>query len=181
MWPRHIKSTSRLLRYSAPHGHTYASVWVASRRLTCRVNRQELDELGRLLEESKGDAELHAMAVDEHAARKQDLEAAEARLLRALAPRDAADDRSALLEIRAGTGGLEASLFVQDLLAMYQHHAKRQGWRFDIVTAATTDAGGYREVCASPWRWPRTVCAHVAALSTGRWSATSVGMGCMGS
>jgi peptide chain release factor 1 len=107
---------------------------------------QELEDLRRLLDESKGDAELHAMAADEHAARLAELDGAEARLMKALAPRDAADERSALLEIRAGTGGLEASLFVQDLLAMYQHHAKRHGWRFEVVTAAATDAGGYREV-----------------------------------
>lgn len=50
---------------------------------------------------------------------------------------------------RTGSGGLEASLFVQDLLSMYQHHAKRNGWRFEVMNKSDTDAGGLREVVAN--------------------------------
>ena len=75
------------------------------------------------------------------------LDDATRRLMHALTPHDDADEKSALLEIRAGTGGLEASLFVQDLLAMYQNHAKKKGWRMEILSSSPTDAGGFREVC----------------------------------
>ena len=78
----------------------------------------------------------------------QEFEDANKRLLHALTPRDDADEKSALLEVRAGTGGLEASLFVQDLLSMYQNHAKKRGWRMEVLSSSPTDAGGFREVRA---------------------------------
>ena len=66
----------------------------------------------------------------------------------ALLPKDAADERSAILEIRAGTGGDEAALFAADLARMYQRLAEARGWRFEVVDAAPTELGGYRELVA---------------------------------
>ena len=66
----------------------------------------------------------------------------------ALLPRDELEDRDALLEIRAGTGGDEASLFAADLLGMYQRYAERRGWGFELLDASPTDLGGFREVTA---------------------------------
>jgi peptide chain release factor 1 len=66
----------------------------------------------------------------------------------ALLPRDAADSRPAILEIRPGTGGEEAALFAADLLRMYQRHAEQQGWRFDILDLQESDLGGIRDVTA---------------------------------
>lgn len=66
----------------------------------------------------------------------------------ALLPRDAADARPAMIEIRPGTGGDEASLFAGDLLRMYQRYAERQGWRLDIVEQSLTEVGGVKEVIA---------------------------------
>ena len=66
----------------------------------------------------------------------------------ALLPRDAADERSAILEIRAGTGGEEAALFAADLARMYQRLAEARGWRWEVVEAAPTELGGYRELVA---------------------------------
>jgi peptide chain release factor 1 len=66
----------------------------------------------------------------------------------ALLPRDDADERSAILEIRAGTGGEEAALFAADLARMYQRLAEAHGWRWDVVEAAPTELGGYRELVA---------------------------------
>ncbi|HBZ42460.1 MAG TPA: peptide chain release factor 1, partial [Maritimibacter sp.] len=66
----------------------------------------------------------------------------------ALLPRDAADARPAMIEIRPGTGGDEASLFAGDLLRMYQRYAERQGWRLDIVEQSLTELGGVKEVIA---------------------------------
>jgi peptide chain release factor 1 len=64
-------------------------------------------------------------------------------------PRDAADDRAAMLEVRAGTGGDEAALFAGDLLRMYQRFAEAQGWRFELITASPSEMGGYKEAIAS--------------------------------
>jgi peptide chain release factor 1 len=96
-----------------------------------------------------GDAELRAMAQEEQAAVEATLPAAEHALAIALLPRDAADERSAMLEIRAGVGGDESALFAGDLLRMYARYAERQGWRVETISANTADVGGYKEVIAS--------------------------------
>ncbi|HEX8383535.1 MAG TPA: peptide chain release factor 1 [Sphingomonas sp.] len=96
-----------------------------------------------------GDEELRAMAADELHENRGLLEAAERRLALALLPRDAADERAAMLEIRAGTGGDEAALFGGDLFRMYQRYAERQGWRVELISSSSSDAGGFKEVVAS--------------------------------
>ena len=66
-----------------------------------------------------------------------------------LLPKDAADERSAILEVRAGTGGDEAALFAGDLLRMYQRYAEEQGWKVELISASPSDVGGYKEIVAS--------------------------------
>ncbi|MGN7160560.1 peptide chain release factor 1 [Sphingomonas sp. SAFR-052] len=95
------------------------------------------------------DDDLRAMAVEELHANRQQLDAAERALALALLPRDAADERAAMLEIRAGTGGDEAALFAGDLFRMYQRYADNRGWRVELISASVSDAGGYKEVVAS--------------------------------
>lgn len=95
------------------------------------------------------DAELRQMASEELRENEQKLEAAERNLALKLLPRDAADERAAMLEIRAGTGGDEAALFAGDLLRMYQRYAEAQGWRVEIISASASEVGGYKEVIAS--------------------------------
>lgn len=95
------------------------------------------------------DAELRAMAAEELRANEAALAQADHRLALALLPRDAADERAAMLEIRAGTGGDEAGLFAGDLLRMYTRYAERQGWKVELISASTSEAGGYKEVVAS--------------------------------
>jgi peptide chain release factor 1 len=113
------------------------------------------DEVARLraelasLHEMAGDAEMKAMADEELPATEAALAEAERTLAIALLPRDAADERSAMLEIRAGTGGDEAALFAGDLLRMYSKYAESQGWRVEIVSASSADVGGYKEVVAN--------------------------------
>ncbi|TDL79486.1 peptide chain release factor 1 [Palleronia sediminis] len=95
------------------------------------------------------DPEMRALAEDELAAlaaRRPPLEEA---LRLALLPRDAADARPAILEIRPGTGGEEAALFAADLMRMYQRHAEASGWRFEIIEETATELGGLRELVAS--------------------------------
>jgi peptide chain release factor 1 len=107
--------------------------------------RQEQAELETML----ADPEMRAMAEEELASVRARLPEAERALALSLLPRDAADARPAMLEIRAGTGGDEAALFAGDLLRMYQRYAETQGWRMEIISASASEAGGFKEVIAS--------------------------------
>jgi peptide chain release factor 1 len=95
------------------------------------------------------DEELRAMAVEELRANEEALAAADRKLALALLPRDAADERAAMLEIRAGVGGDEAGLFAGDLLRMYQRYADRMSWRVELISASEAEFGGYKEVVLS--------------------------------
>jgi len=95
------------------------------------------------------DPEMRALAEDEIATLKARLPELEQGLRLALLPRDAADARPAILEIRPGTGGEEAALFAGDLLRMYQRYAEARGWSFDILSYAETELGGIKEVVAN--------------------------------
>jgi len=121
---------------------------VANAAHEVRRLRQEQDALSFMVEEEK-DPELKGMAAEELATLKEQLEVADRRLALALLPKDAADERSAILEIRAGTGGDEAALFAGDLFRMYQRYADSQGWRTELISASPAELGGYKEVVAS--------------------------------
>jgi peptide chain release factor 1 len=95
------------------------------------------------------DDELRAMASEELRENRDALDAADRALALSLLPRDAADARPAMLEIRAGTGGDEAALFAGDLFRMYQRYADGQGWRVEMISASSSEAGGFKEVVAS--------------------------------
>ena len=92
------------------------------------------------------DPDMRALATDELETLRAALPEAEQALALAMLPRDAADDRPAILEIRAGTGGDEAGLFAGDLLRMYQRYAEGHGWGFEVVEESPGELGGYREV-----------------------------------
>ncbi|MEL7125251.1 MAG: peptide chain release factor 1 [Pseudomonadota bacterium] len=94
------------------------------------------------------DPEMAELAADELPRLRAALPAAEAALQLALLPKDAADARPAMLEIRPGTGGDEAALFAGDLLRMYQRYAEARGWTVDLVEEAATELGGIKEVVA---------------------------------
>jgi peptide chain release factor 1 len=95
------------------------------------------------------DDELRAMAVEELRANEAALGVAERGLALSLLPKDAADARPAMLEIRAGVGGDEAALFAGDLLRMYQRYADRMGWKIELISASESEFGGYKEVVLS--------------------------------
>ena len=107
--------------------------------------RDELTSLG----EMRDDPEMRAMAEEEIRAMEAKLPEAERALALKLLPRDAADERAAMLEIRAGTGGDEAALFAGDLFRMYQRYADTQNWRIELISASASEMGGYKEVVAS--------------------------------
>lgn len=92
------------------------------------------------------DPEMKALAEEELPALKERLPEVEQALKLALLPKDAADARPAILEIRPGTGGEEAALFAGDLLRMYQRYAEARRWGFDVVELAETELGGIKEV-----------------------------------
>ena len=104
----------------------------------------DLEEAGAML----ADPEMRALAEDELPKLKARIPEMEARLRIALLPKDAADARPAILEIRPGTGGEEAALFAGDLLRMYQKHAEAQGWRFELLELTQTELGGVKEAMA---------------------------------
>jgi peptide chain release factor 1 len=91
------------------------------------------------------DAEMAAMAREELEALKERLPELERQLKILLIPKDAADEGSAILEIRAGTGGDEAALFAGDLMAMYRRYAMLQGWRVEVMSISESDLGGVKE------------------------------------
>src|SRR4051812_7704221 len=103
----------------------------------------------KALREMTGDPEMREMAEEEIGELERALPAAERALALKLLPRDAADDRPAMLEVRAGTGGDEAALFAGDLLRMYQRYAEGMGWRFELISASASEVGGYKEAIAS--------------------------------
>lgn len=94
------------------------------------------------------DPEMRELAEEEIARLKMELPEAEHRLAVAMLPRDRADSRSAMLEIRAGTGGDEAALFAGDLYRMYERFAAEQGWRIEPVSMSASEVGGFKEVVA---------------------------------
>jgi peptide chain release factor 1 len=105
-------------------------------------------ELAGLAELDEPDPEMRALVADDIARLNLELPEAERRLAVAMLPRDSADSRPAMLEIRAGTGGDEAALFAADLYRMYERYAGEQGWRVEMISASASDAGGFKEVVA---------------------------------
>ena len=116
---------------------------------TARAYRRLLEEIDGAREmESSGDEELAAMAREELARLEPELDqkTEEARIL--LLPKDPDDQRSAVLEVRAGAGGEEAALFAAELLRMYMHYADSRGWKVELTDEGATDIGGVREAVA---------------------------------
>jgi peptide chain release factor 1 len=114
-----------------------------------RAAERERRDLETMLAEPRADREMAALAREELEAVKPRIEALEQRLRLQLLPKDAADERSAILEVRAGTGGDEAALFAADLFRMYARYADLHGWRTEVISASENDLGGYKEIVAS--------------------------------
>ncbi|WP_425995641.1 peptide chain release factor 1 [Caulobacter sp. DWR1-3-2b1] len=101
------------------------------------------------LEEMASDPEMAAMVRDEMQALDEKLPVLEHELALMLAPKDKDENASAILEVRAGTGGDEAALFAGDLFRMYQRYAVSQGWRVEVDSISEGEMGGYKEIIAS--------------------------------
>jgi peptide chain release factor 1 len=151
---RHTEISDRLS--AGPDSATYVAL---SRELAeiedaaqaIRAYRDEAREIAgikTLLEEPSLDPEMRGLAEAERAEAEARLASLEEKLRLALLPKDAADEKSAILEIRAGTGGDEASLFAGDLFRMYQRYAELHGWRVEIISASEGTMGGFKEIIA---------------------------------
>ncbi|MEZ5681321.1 MAG: peptide chain release factor 1 [Erythrobacter sp.] len=118
---------------------------VAKVALEVKEIRAEIAELAVLTE----DPEMKALADEELARLRERLPEAERELAIAMLPRDSADNKPAMLEIRAGTGGDEAALFAGDLYRMYERFAAEQGWKVEPVSMSASEVGGFKEIVAN--------------------------------
>jgi peptide chain release factor 1 len=113
-----------------------------------QAKQEDLAGLDALLDDAGTDPEMRALAAEERPAALAAVERAATELNLLLLPRDAADEKSAILEVRAGTGGDEAALFAGDLFRMYARYAELKGWRVEILSQSEGAAGGLKEVVA---------------------------------
>jgi peptide chain release factor 1 len=110
---------------------------------------RERDDLKAMMDDGGADKEMQALTraeLDEVGPR---IEALTHTIRLQLLPKDAADERSVIVEVRAGTGGDEAALFAGDLYRMYQRHADQHGWKTEVISASESDLGGFREIIAT--------------------------------
>jgi len=114
-----------------------------------RRAQEELSAATEMAEAAGAEPELKALAEEEMQTLRERLPELEMQVKLSLLPRDEDDERNAILEIRAGTGGEEAALFAADLFRMYQRYAALHGWRFELLELSETGIGGFKEAIAS--------------------------------
>jgi len=113
-----------------------------------RKGRDEMAEAAVMMQDQSVDPDMRAMAEEEFYALKERLPELERAVQIMLLPKDEADEKNAILEVRAGTGGDEAALFAAELFRMYERYAGLKGWRFEVLDANDTGIGGVREASA---------------------------------
>lgn len=122
---------------------------IAEHYQALRAAQSELADLETLVDDPEGDSEMRDLASEEMEALKPKLEDMEQELMVMLLPKDEADERNAILEVRAGTGGDEAALFAAELYRMYQRYAEQHRWKFEVLDYDETGIGGCKEASAS--------------------------------
>jgi peptide chain release factor 1 len=110
---------------------------------------REREDLKQLIDDPASDADMATLAEQELGTLDPRIDDLEQQLKMQLLPKDAADDKSAILELRGGTGGEDAPLFAGDLFRMYQRYAERQGWKVNVLSASESATGGYKEIIAN--------------------------------
>ena len=119
---------------------------IAKTYISFEKNKKDLE---KILEDQTSDDEIKKMAENELVDLKSEYELNEKKLKLFLLPKDEADKKNAIIEIRAGTGGLEASLFASDLFKMYEKVSHKKKWSLELISISRSDAGGLKEVIAS--------------------------------
>jgi peptide chain release factor 1 len=135
---------AEIVRLSKEHAELKPVADAAEALAKVRRERAELEEMA-----AGEDAEMRSMAEDEIRALDERLPELERTVALFLAPRDADENASAILEVRAGTGGDEAALFAGDLFRMYERYASTHGWKVEIESVSEGEMGGYKEIIAS--------------------------------
>jgi peptide chain release factor 1 len=133
---------AEIVRLSKEHAELKPVVDAVSALVAKHAEEADLEEMSR-------DPEMAAMARDELDALREQLPALETAVALLLAPKDKDENASAILEVRAGTGGDEAALFAGDLFRMYQRYAQSRNWKVEVDSVSEGDAGGYKEIIAS--------------------------------
>ncbi|PLR24956.1 peptide chain release factor 1 [Caulobacter zeae] len=133
---------SEIVKLSKEHAELRPVAEAVERLAKLSAERAELDEMA-------ADPEMAAMVRDEIVALDEKLPVMERELALMLAPKDKDENASAILEVRAGTGGDEAALFAGDLFRMYQRYAQNQGWRVEVDSISEGEMGGFKEIIAS--------------------------------
>ena len=110
--------------------------------------KKNLSEAEQMSQDESLDKEMRDMAQEEYYALKEELPQIEHEIKVALLPKSADDEKNAILEVRAGTGGDEAALFAAVLFEMYQRYSAKQGWKFEVLDASENGIGGYKEASA---------------------------------
>jgi peptide chain release factor 1 len=113
-----------------------------------RAVERELAAVEQMIDDPGTDAEMRALAESEKGPLRERREELMQQVRLALVPKDAMDERNAILEIRAGTGGDEASLFAGDLFRMYERYAAKRGWKMEVISTSEGTVGGFKEIVA---------------------------------
>ena len=114
-----------------------------------KAAQNEFADLAEMLADGDTDAEMKEMAEAEMPELREKIDALTAEIQVQLLPKDIADKKNAIVEVRAGTGGDEAALFAGDLFRMYERYAAIQGWKFNVMTMNDGDVGGFKEAVAN--------------------------------
>ncbi|KAH9787003.1 PCRF domain-containing protein [Citrus sinensis] len=114
-----------------------------------RTKQKEIDGLKSLIYECSEDKDMLDMATEELCLAIDEEKRLQSLLLKSLLPKDDADERDCILEVRAGTGGEEASLFAVDVFKMYERYSQKKGWKFEVVGVTESDLRGYKEASAA--------------------------------
>ncbi len=122
---------------------------VAEAILAVRKARAEMADLEAMIADPETDSEMRSLAEEEVRAYGRTIPELERQTLISLLPKDEADEKNAILEVRAGTGGDEAALFAAELFEMYRRYCALKGWRFETMDVSETGIGGYKEAIAS--------------------------------
>lgn len=122
---------------------------IVGKILTLQEVQKEIEGAESMLADKSLDKDMRDMAEEELHDLKHQLPIIEQEVKVALLPKDEADEKNAILEVRAGTGGEEAALFAAELFGMYQRYADSKGWKFEILSISETGIGGYKEASAS--------------------------------
>ncbi len=142
---------------SGPEGDVFVSLSkeyaelepIVGRIKALREAEKALAGIEEMIADPSTDAEMRELAEAEREEAKARIGELDRDMRLALLPRDAADEKSAILEIRAGTGGDEAAIFAGDLFRMYERYAPTHGWRVEVMSASEGEHGGYKEIIAT--------------------------------